>query len=66
MVLRHTCKRLKKRPVCIIFYLIGHSAGDVSRAYRRRGAEVVRAGGVENIREEREGTTGGWLECPWL
>ena len=35
----------EKRPVYIVFYLIGHRAGDVSRAYRRREAEVVRADG---------------------
>jgi hypothetical protein len=56
----------EKRPVCIVFYLIGHRAGDVSRADRRRGVEVVREDGLEEIWEGREGTTGGWLECPWL
>ena len=39
----------EKRPVCIIFYPIGHSAGDVSRAYRRRGAEAARADGAKNM-----------------
>jgi len=27
---------------------------------------VVREDGLEAIREGGEGTTGGWLECPWL
>src|SRR5262249_4401374 len=48
----------EKRPVCIVFYLIGHSAGDVSRAYRRRRAEVVRTDGR---RKNREGVRGH----PW-
>jgi hypothetical protein len=65
MVVRHMFKRLKKG-LSVSSYLIGHSAGDVSRAYRRRGVEVVCVDGTENIREKREGTTGGWLECPWL
>ncbi len=36
----------------------------MSRTYRRREAEVVREDDAEKIREGREGTTGGWLECP--
>jgi hypothetical protein len=54
----------EKRPVCIIFYLIGYSAGDVRRAYRRRVAEAIRADGAEKIREEREGTTSGLAGVP--
>ena len=50
----------------MLFYLIGHSAGDVSRACRRREAEVVREDDAEKLQQGREGTTGGWLECPWL
>jgi hypothetical protein len=26
----------------------------------------VREDGAEKIRQGREGTTSGWLECPWL
>jgi hypothetical protein len=26
----------------------------------------VRADGAKEIRQGHEGTTGGWLECPWL
>ena len=37
----------EKRVSCRLFNLIGHSAGDVSRAYRRRAAEMVRDDGAE-------------------
>jgi hypothetical protein len=48
----------------MLFNLIGHSAGDVSRVCRRRAAEVGREDGAEKIRQGHEGTTSGWLECP--